>query len=619
MVGVFRGNADVGVGTPVGAGMFVSCFVFGCVTLLSTVKVTRRPFLRDVLFYLIAVLFTFYLYVDRKIEIWESIMCLLIYVGYVCAVIIGRAVNQRLKRARMARKEKKLFEEEERKRIAKEKRRNRRLEEKRNANIVESGEQGGVFDEEDNNGGDNGDENFGRVISDEDVELTNVNESDSDSEDDGDWTSGWHRQPSFIQYDREAETNQEESLEKKMRRYQSAVFVPRFGIVSRPKRRNTTTKAASLVIRDYFDNQSIDEEQQRHRVLERQDTTVLVHKDGQTIDSSDIDIDYVKAPEPEAEYYTRQFDEGGYEDMYDDSEKKSKARTLFDLFIESIEWHERAWYQKITFVLFEGVCTFVRNLTIPKGHRSQWNKWFAASVPIFSPIMILFAFNSLFYLIGGVFPLVLIPMAIGTVLAFAILMTSRRKRPPIYYPIFVFYAFFMSIVWIFVVADYLVSLLEAVGIALGINPGVLVLTFLAWGNSVGDLVADVSIARQGFPSMAVGACFGGPLLSLMVGIGASMTAKILFMEPGAHDIQFRCTSIIPEPSVMIIFLCLLVTLIMSMLVVPISRFRSPKPYGVVLILMYGISVLIAVIASLWPGFGNLMVWNIGRGCRESIF
>merc|ERR1711865_1253900 len=47
------------------------------------------------------------------------------------------------------------------------------------------------------------------------------------------------------------------------------------------------------------------------------------------------------------------------------------------------------------------------------------------------------------------------------------------------------------------------------------------LTVLAWGNSIGDLVADLSVARAGSPNMAVTACFAGPLFNMLVGLGVS--------------------------------------------------------------------------------------------------
>lgn len=36
------------------------------------------------------------------------------------------------------------------------------------------------------------------------------------------------------------------------------------------------------------------------------------------------------------------------------------------------------------------------------------------------------------------------------------------------------------------------------------------LTVLSWGNSLGDLVANVSVVKQGYGSMGIGACYGGP-------------------------------------------------------------------------------------------------------------
>lgn len=42
---------------------------------------------------------------------------------------------------------------------------------------------------------------------------------------------------------------------------------------------------------------------------------------------------------------------------------------------------------------------------------------------------------------------------------------------------------------------------------------VLGLTAVAWSNSIGDMIADVSVARKGFPRMAFAAAIGSPLFS----------------------------------------------------------------------------------------------------------
>ena len=65
----------------------------------------------------------------------------------------------------------------------------------------------------------------------------------------------------------------------------------------------------------------------------------------------------------------------------------------------------------------------------------------------------------------------------------------------------------MSVMWISTVARELVSLLDSMGLMLDISPVILGLTILAWGNSLGDLVTDTSLARQGYPQMAIGGVF----------------------------------------------------------------------------------------------------------------
>ncbi|KAL9189627.1 hypothetical protein ACHAXT_009302 [Thalassiosira profunda] len=82
------------------------------------------------------------------------------------------------------------------------------------------------------------------------------------------------------------------------------------------------------------------------------------------------------------------------------------------------------------------------------------------------------------------------------------------------------YGFMVAATWIDWVADKLVALLEYLGLVLRIPNYIMGLTILAWGNSMADLSANVTMARKGLANMAITACFAGPVFNILIGLGA---------------------------------------------------------------------------------------------------
>lgn len=72
-----------------------------------------------------------------------------------------------------------------------------------------------------------------------------------------------------------------------------------------------------------------------------------------------------------------------------------------------------------------------------------------------------------------------------------------------------FVGFFVAMVWILTIVNEMVGVLQCVGHIFGLSDAILGLTIFAMGNSLGDLVADITVAKMGFPVMAMSACFGG--------------------------------------------------------------------------------------------------------------
>lgn len=64
------------------------------------------------------------------------------------------------------------------------------------------------------------------------------------------------------------------------------------------------------------------------------------------------------------------------------------------------------------------------------------------------------------------------------------------------------------------------ALLEFLGILMRIPNYIMGLTVLAWGNSMADLSANVTMARKGLANMAITACYAGPVFNILIGLGA---------------------------------------------------------------------------------------------------
>lgn len=70
-----------------------------------------------------------------------------------------------------------------------------------------------------------------------------------------------------------------------------------------------------------------------------------------------------------------------------------------------------------------------------------------------------------------------------------------------------------SMFFVYWLASNVVNILEVIGFITRLSKSFLGTTFLAVGNSLGDLLADITLAKTGYHKMAFSACFGGPLFS----------------------------------------------------------------------------------------------------------
>ncbi|SGY47679.1 BQ5605_C001g00558 [Microbotryum silenes-dioicae] len=184
-----------------------------------------------------------------------------------------------------------------------------------------------------------------------------------------------------------------------------------------------------------------------------------------------------------------------------------------------------------------------------------------------------------------------IALGVGLVLATTcfITFTSTAHRGRI---ILCFVGFVVAAVWILLIVNEVVGVLLTIGHILGLSDAILGLTIFAMGNSLGDLVANATVARMGFPSMAIAACFGGPMLNILLGIGLSGCYLIARHNGEALNVQMSRTLLVSGCGLWAI-------LMTTLIVVPLNGYWMDKRLGAGLIAAYSIVLTINVLVEIF--------------------
>jgi len=142
------------------------------------------------------------------------------------------------------------------------------------------------------------------------------------------------------------------------------------------------------------------------------------------------------------------------------------------------------------------------------------------------------------------------------------------------------YGFVIAATWIDLVADSLVQLLDFIGIVLRIPGPVVGLTILAWGNSMADLSADVTMARKGLANMAMTACFAGPFFNILVGLGLGFST--LAGQTGQAERNVHL-----QPAISVGFWYLAANSVVILITgLGLGNGKIPKKYGYIALFLY---------------------------------
>ncbi|KAF6770079.1 hypothetical protein AHF37_11822 [Paragonimus kellicotti] len=114
---------------------------------------------------------------------------------------------------------------------------------------------------------------------------------------------------------------------------------------------------------------------------------------------------------------------------------------------------------------------------------------------------------------------------------------------------------------------------------------------MALASSIGDIMSNCLLARNGYPRIAYAACIGSPLFNLLLGAGLSYTIKISRGDDGYATLSFTLTQAL-------LFSLLLTVLFVNIIVALIFKFHFHRIYGVILIVVYLVFVTVAIIIEL---------------------
>ncbi|XP_038829200.1 mitochondrial sodium/calcium exchanger protein-like isoform X3 [Salvelinus namaycush] len=262
--------------------------------------------------------------------------------------------------------------------------------------------------------------------------------------------------------------------------------------------------------------------------------------------------------------------------------------------VDSRTWRRKTWRWRTVKILkmpLEVLLLLTVPVVDPDKEDRNWRRPLNCLHLITAPLVCVLTFSSGeygLYLIEGQFPVWALTLLFGLFLSAIVFLTTSNDQPPAYHLVFSLLGFLVSAMWISAAASEVVSILHMLGVVLSLSNNLLGLTLLAWGNSIGDCFSDITIARQGYPRMALSACFGGIIFNMLIGVGIGCLIQMFNNEP----------VVTLEPEGLLTWVLagsLGLSLVFSFILVPLRCFHLGRAYGIFLLLFYAVFLLVALL------------------------
>ncbi|KAK6944545.1 Sodium/calcium exchanger membrane region [Dillenia turbinata] len=241
-----------------------------------------------------------------------------------------------------------------------------------------------------------------------------------------------------------------------------------------------------------------------------------------------------------------------------------------------------------------------RRLTIPVVCEKRYSRPFAVASATLAPLLLAAVWNSRGENENTRIAIYLVGLSLGIAFGVSAFFTTEKSNPPkkCLLPWLVG-GFLMSVTWSYIIAQELVGLLVSLGYISGISPSILGLTVLAWGNSLGDLITNVTMAINGGPEgaqIAVSGCYAGPIFNILIGLGLSLLCSTWNVYPSPFVIS-------NDPQLLETLGFMVFGLIWALLLLPRRGMRLDWVLGAGLLTIYFLGIALRLLQTL----GNLQL------------
>lgn len=177
--------------------------------------------------------------------------------------------------------------------------------------------------------------------------------------------------------------------------------------------------------------------------------------------------------------------------------------------------------------------------------------------------------------------------AVSASLILLLLLLNRLDKLPQNSKYISIIGFILSISSISFIVKVVVSTLTNWVQVFHISETILGLTIFAWGNSIGDLISNITFTKIGVLEIALGACFGSPLLYFLLGVGVDgMLIMSRRKDSTQTSIWTRHIDFKVDMNLVTSCVGLVIAFAIFTIAVPLNSWQIDRKIGIFLLVVY---------------------------------